>query len=117
MQLEERDPLGWVMKALREAGSSITSELAYIDDRASTQRPAEDELCLKEIAAHLRDAHPSFRQRRGGRRDAAHPDRTRLLAVGGHACLLGQRRRRRAGERDQPDPEPCPASYRHAVPV
>lgn len=56
MQLEERDPLGWVMKALREAGNSLAGELSYVDERALTQRPADDELCLKEIAAHLRDA-------------------------------------------------------------
>lgn len=56
MQLEERDPLGWVMKALREAGNSVAGELAGIDEAALVQRPADGELCLKEIAAHLRDA-------------------------------------------------------------
>jgi hypothetical protein len=56
VQLEERDPLGWVMKALREAGNSVASELAGLDEAALIRRPSEDELCLKEIAAHLRDA-------------------------------------------------------------
>ena len=55
VQLEERDPLGWVMKALREAGNSVANELSGIDETALTRRPADDELCLKEIAAHLRD--------------------------------------------------------------
>ena len=56
VQLEERDPLGWVMKALREAGNSVANELAGIDEEALVRRPADDELCLKEIAAHLRDS-------------------------------------------------------------
>jgi len=43
------------MKALREAGNSVVSELAWIDEDALTRRPSEDELCMKEIAAHLRD--------------------------------------------------------------
>jgi hypothetical protein len=56
VQLQERDPLGWVMKALREAGNSVANELAGIDENALIRRPADDELCLKEIAAHLRDS-------------------------------------------------------------
>jgi hypothetical protein len=56
VQLEERDPLGWVMKALRESGNLVAIELSGIDEAALVQRPAEDELCLKEIAAHLRDS-------------------------------------------------------------
>ena len=34
VQLEERDPLGWVMKALREAGNSVANELLSIDEEA-----------------------------------------------------------------------------------
>ncbi len=56
MLLEERDSLGWVLKALREAGGSIVSELAGLDEEALCRRPREDEWCLKEVAAHLRDA-------------------------------------------------------------
>ena len=44
------------MKALREAGGSLVSEFAGLDDTALRHRPAEDELSLKEIAAHMRDA-------------------------------------------------------------
>lgn len=44
------------MKALREAGNSVANELGGIDEQALVRRPADDELCLKEIAAHLRDA-------------------------------------------------------------
>jgi hypothetical protein len=56
VQLEERDSSGWAMKALREAGGTLVSEFAGLDDDALRQRPAEGELSLKEIAAHLRDA-------------------------------------------------------------
>lgn len=44
------------MKALREAGNSIASELAGLDEATLLRHPSADELCLKEIAAHLRDA-------------------------------------------------------------
>ena len=44
------------MKALREAGGSLVSEFAGLDETALRHRPAEDELSLKEIAAHMRDA-------------------------------------------------------------
>jgi len=47
---------GWVLKALREAGSSLMSELYDIDEESLVWRPAEGEWSLKEIAAHLRDA-------------------------------------------------------------
>ncbi|RLC55894.1 MAG: hypothetical protein DRI30_06775 [Chloroflexi bacterium] len=56
MQLEERDSAGWAMKALHEAGGSLVSEFAGLDEATLRHRPAEDELSLKEIAAHLRDA-------------------------------------------------------------
>lgn len=56
MQLEERDPTGWTLKALREAGNSLVSELYGLDERTLCRRPREGEWCLKEIAAHLRDA-------------------------------------------------------------
>lgn len=56
MLLDERDSLGWVMKALREAGNSVVSEFAGLDEEVLRRRPAEGEMCLKEIACHLRDA-------------------------------------------------------------
>jgi hypothetical protein len=54
--MEEPDRQGWVLKALREAGSSLISELYDIDEESLVWRPAEGEWSLKEIAAHLRDA-------------------------------------------------------------
>jgi hypothetical protein len=53
---EERDSQSWILKALREAGNSLLSELYTLDDDELQQRPAEDEWSLIEIAAHLRDA-------------------------------------------------------------
>src|SRR3972149_1345642 len=46
----------WVLKALREAGSSLLSELYGLDEDELRWRPQEGEWSLKEIAAHLRDA-------------------------------------------------------------
>lgn len=54
--LEERDPQSWTLKALREAGGSLISELYGLDERDLRWRPDEGEWSLKEIAAHLRDA-------------------------------------------------------------
>jgi hypothetical protein len=62
--LDERDPLGpvlslskgWVVKALREAGNSLLSELYGLDEEELRWRAGEGEWSLKEIAAHLRDA-------------------------------------------------------------
>lgn len=46
----------WVLKALREAGNSLISELYDVDEESLVWRPVEGEWSLKEIAAHLRDA-------------------------------------------------------------
>jgi len=54
--VRDSDPQAWTLKALREAGNSIVREIAGLDEEALCQRPSEDDLCLKEIAAHLRDA-------------------------------------------------------------
>lgn len=55
MLLEERDSLGWVLKALREAGGTLVREFYGLDEDTLCERPNEDDLSLKEIAAHLRD--------------------------------------------------------------
>jgi len=54
--LDEGDTQGWMLKALREAGSSLLWELYGLDEEELRWRPAEGEWSLKEIAAHLRDA-------------------------------------------------------------
>lgn len=54
--LDEGDSSGWVLKALRECAYSVVSELSDLDEDDLCRRPGEGEWCLKEIAAHLRDA-------------------------------------------------------------
>ncbi len=54
--LQERDQQGWVLKALREAGNTLLSELYGLDEEELRWRPAEGEWSLKETASHLRDA-------------------------------------------------------------
>ena len=54
--LDERDPQSWVLKALREAGNSLLSELHGLEDQELSSRPTGEDWSLKEIAAHLRDA-------------------------------------------------------------
>ncbi len=54
--MEEGDPQSWVLKALREAGISLLSELYGLDEDELRWRPGEGEWSLKEIAAHLRDS-------------------------------------------------------------
>ena len=56
MLIHDSDPQGWTLKALREAGNSLMSELYGLDERTLRQRPADGDWSLKEIAAHMRDA-------------------------------------------------------------
>jgi hypothetical protein len=56
MLVSRGDPQSFVLKALREAGNSLVSELYAVDEEMLCRRPADGELCLKEIAAHMRDA-------------------------------------------------------------
>jgi hypothetical protein len=44
------------MKALREAGNSFLAEVRGLDENGLILRPAEGELCIKELVAHARDA-------------------------------------------------------------
>jgi len=53
---EERDSSGWVLKALRECANTVVSELSRLDDDTLARAAADGEWCLKEIAAHVRDA-------------------------------------------------------------
>jgi hypothetical protein len=54
--IHDSDPQGWTLKALREAGNSLVSELYGLDERTLRKRPADGDWSLKEIAAHMRDA-------------------------------------------------------------
>ncbi len=54
--LDERDPQGWVLKALREAGNSLLSEFHGLGEEELRWRPDGGGPSLKEVASHLRDA-------------------------------------------------------------
>lgn len=56
MLLRENDTSGWVLKALRECSHIVVRELSGLDEDDLRRSPGEGEWCLKEIAAHLRDA-------------------------------------------------------------
>jgi hypothetical protein len=46
----------WLLKAVREAAGELFQQFSRLDDPMLRYRPSADEWCLKEIAAHLRDA-------------------------------------------------------------
>jgi hypothetical protein len=52
----------WLLKAVREAAGEIYGQFAGLRDDALCWRPAEGEWCLKEVAAHLRDAEDLYRR-------------------------------------------------------
>jgi hypothetical protein len=54
--LRESDTSGWVLKALRECSNIVVRELSMLDEGVLRESPGEGEWCLKEVAAHLRDA-------------------------------------------------------------
>ncbi len=64
----------WLIKAVREAAGELFQQFGSLDDVALRWRPRDDEWCLKEIAAHVRDAERMYQrqieaiaQRRPGR--------------------------------------------------
>jgi hypothetical protein len=46
----------WLMKAVREMSGELFRQMTGINERGLCWRPAPREWCLKEIAAHVRDA-------------------------------------------------------------
>ena len=46
----------WLLKAIWESTSELFSQFAGVSERQLRWRPEENQWCLKEIAAHLRDA-------------------------------------------------------------
>ena len=46
----------WLMKAVREAAGELFAQFYRLDEKSLRWRPAPGEWCLKELAAHLRDA-------------------------------------------------------------
>ena len=50
----------WLVKAVREAAGELLGAFRGVDERGLRWRPAEGEWCLKEVAAHLRDAEQLY---------------------------------------------------------
>lgn len=46
----------WLLKSVRETSGELFSQFSGLDEDCLRWRPARDEWCLKEVAAHLRDA-------------------------------------------------------------
>ena len=56
MLLRQSDSSGWVLKALRECSNIVVRELSMLSEDELLHSPGKGDWCLKEIAAHLRDA-------------------------------------------------------------
>ena len=52
----------FILKALRESSGELFGQFSNLNERALRWRPAPGEWCLKEIAAHLRDAEELYRR-------------------------------------------------------
>src|SRR4051794_16372109 len=52
----------WLMKAVREASGELFGQFQGVDESALCWRPEPDEWCLKEVAAHLRDAEQLYQR-------------------------------------------------------
>jgi hypothetical protein len=65
----------WILKAVREVAGELMQLYHRVDEAGLRWRPAPDEWCMKEIAAHMRDAeHLYLRQIEA----IAHGERGRL---------------------------------------
>ena len=52
----------WLLKAVRESTGELYAQFAGLSEERLRWRPAEDEWCLKEVAAHLRDAESLYQR-------------------------------------------------------
>jgi len=52
----------WLLKAIRESTGEIYGHFGGLSDKWLRWRPADDEWCLKEVAAHLRDAEVLYQR-------------------------------------------------------
>ncbi|HEX5369008.1 MAG TPA: DinB family protein [Dehalococcoidia bacterium] len=50
----------WLIKAVREAAGELFQQFSGVNESGLRWRPADDEWCLKEIAAHMRDAEQLY---------------------------------------------------------
>ncbi len=52
----------WLLKAVREAAGELFGQFSGIREDGLCWRPADGEWCLKEVAAHMRDAESLYRR-------------------------------------------------------
>ncbi len=52
----------WLLKAVRESAGELFGQFRGLGEAALCWSPAADEWCLKEVAAHLRDAETLYRR-------------------------------------------------------
>jgi hypothetical protein len=52
----------WLIKAVREAAGELFQQFSGVSESGLRWRPAPDEWCLKEIAAHMRDAEQLYQR-------------------------------------------------------
>jgi hypothetical protein len=52
----------WLMKAVREAAGELYGQFSGLKEKELRWRPEPGEWCLKEVAAHLRDAEDMYRR-------------------------------------------------------
>jgi hypothetical protein len=52
----------WLLKAVRESSGELFGAFGGVDEDGLCWRPAADEWCLKDIAAHLRDAEVLYQR-------------------------------------------------------
>ncbi len=81
----EYDDSRWMLKALREAARELEAQLWGLEEEELRWRPSDDDLSLKEIAAHLRDCEGHFLE---CLELLAHRDAPRLPAFDGDILLV-----------------------------
>src|SRR5688572_27516961 len=52
----------WILKAVRESTGELYSQFSGLNESSLCWRPAAHEWCLKEVAAHLRDAETLYQR-------------------------------------------------------
>ena len=52
----------WLLKAVRESSGEFFGQFTGLNEKSLRWRPALGEWCLKEVAAHVRDAESLYRQ-------------------------------------------------------
>ena len=52
----------WMLKAIREAAGELFQQFGGLNEESLRWRPRDDEWCLKEIAAHARDAERMYQR-------------------------------------------------------